>query len=91
MEHMLASLLFILFLVVFISILNERTVKISNDVALVLFSFLFAGMLKIFEVTGLLDFQGTVVSSIENMNFQEFLMDGILCFMLFSGASGVNF
>ncbi len=37
MEHVLVSLLLILFLVVFISILNERTIKISNDVALVLF------------------------------------------------------
>lgn len=91
MEHVLATLLLILFLVVFISILNERTVKISNDVALVLFSFLIAAVLKIMEVTGLMHFEGTIVGSIENMNFQEFLMDGILCFMLFSGASGVNF
>ena len=91
MEHVLVSLLFILFLVVFISILNERTIKISNDVALVLFSFLIAGVLKILEMTNLVSFEGTVVSNIENMNFQEFLMDGILCFMLFSGASGVNF
>ncbi|MBR4732273.1 MAG: sodium:proton antiporter [Lachnospiraceae bacterium] len=91
MEHVLATLLLILFLVVFISILNERTVKISNDVALVLFSFLIAAVLKIMEVTGLMHFEGTIIGSIENMNFQEFLMDGILCFMLFSGASGVNF
>ena len=91
MEHVLASLLFILFMVVFISILNERSVKISNDVALVLFSFLFAAVLKVMEVTGVVNFRGTVIGNIENMNFQEFLMDGILCFMLFSGASGVNF
>ena len=91
MEHVLVSLLLILFLVVFISILNERTIKISNDVALVLFSFLIAAVLKILAVTGLMNFEGTVIDNIENMNFQEFLMDGILCFMLFSGASGVNF
>ena len=91
MEHVLATLLLILFLVVFISILNEKTVKISNDVALVLFSFLIAAVLKIMEMTGLMHFEGTIIGSIESMNFQEFLMDGILCFMLFSGASGVNF
>ena len=91
MEHVLATLLLILFLVVFISILNEKTIKISNDVALVLFSFLIAAVLKVLEATGLMHFDGTIIGSIENMNFQEFLMDGILCFMLFSGASGVNF
>lgn len=91
MEHVLVSLLLILFLVVFISILNEQTIKISNDVALVLFSFLIAGVFKILEATGIFYFEGTVVGNIESMNFEEFLMDGILCFMLFSGASGVNF
>ena len=91
MEHVLASLLFILFMVVFVSILNERSIKISNDVALVLFTFLFAGILKVMEMLGLVNFEGTVIGNIESMNFQEFLMDGILCFMLFSGASGVNF
>ena len=91
MEHVLISLLFILFLVVTISIINERTIKISNDVALVLFSFLIAAVLKALETFQLVDFSGTPIGNIENMNFQEFLMDGILCFMLFSGASGVNF
>ena len=91
MEHVLASLLLILFLVVFISILNEKTIQISNDVALVLFSFLIAAVLKILEVTGVMHFEDTIIGTVEHMNFQEFLMDGILCFMLFSGASGVNF
>lgn len=81
----------ILFLVVFISILNERTLKISNDIALVLFSFLVAVALKILQGTGLMHFEGTVIGDIAGLNLQEFLMDGILCFMLFSGASGVNF
>ncbi len=91
MEHVLASLLLILFLVVFISILNEKTIQISNDVALVLFSFLIAAVLKVLEVTGVMHFEDTIIGTVEHMNFQEFLMDGILCFMLFSGASGVNF
>ena len=91
MEHVLASLLLILFLVVFISILNEKTIQISNDVALVLFSFLIAAVLKVLEVTGVMHFEDTIIGTVEHMNFQEFLMDGILCFLLFSGASGVNF
>ena len=91
MEHVLMSLLFVLFLVVTISIINERTIKISNDVALVLFTFLLAVVLKTLGRLGVVDFAGTPIGNIESMNLQEFLMDGILCFMLFSGASGVNF
>jgi len=91
MENILTGLLLILFLVVFISILNEKTIKISNDIALVFFSFLVAVGIKILQATGLVSFEGTVIGDIAGLNLQEFLMDGILCFMLFSGASGVNF
>lgn len=91
MEHILVSFLFILFLVVLFGIINEKTIKISNDIALVLFSFTVAAVLKILQETGVLDYEGTVIGNIAGLNLQEFLMDGILCFMLFSGASGVNF
>ena len=91
MEHILAGLLFILFLVVLFGILNERTLRISNDIALVLFSFLFAAAAKFLEWTGVVDFRETIVGNIAGIDLQEFLMEGVLCFMLFSGASGVNF
>ncbi len=91
MEHILAGLLFILFLVVLFGILNERTLRISNDIALVLFSFLFAAAAKFLEWMGLVNFQETIVGNIAGIDLQEFLMEGVLCFMLFSGASGVNF
>lgn len=91
MEHILVGFLFILFLVVVFGIINEKTVRISNDIALVLFSFLLAAVVKILEVTGLFDFRETVFGSIAGIDLQEFLMEGILCFMLFSGASGVSF
>ncbi|MBR6243961.1 sodium:proton antiporter [bacterium] len=91
MEHLLLGLLFILFMIVAITVINEKTLKISNDIALVLFSFLIAGFVKILEALGFIDFETSMVGRIADFNFQEFLMDGILCFMLFSGASGVNF
>lgn len=91
MESILIGLLFILFLVICFGIVNERTLKISNDIALVLFSFFLAAVVKILQETDVVSFQGTVVGDIAGLNIQEFLMDGILCFMLFSGASGVNF
>ena len=91
MEEILFGLLFILFLVVFFGILNEKTIHISNDIALVLFSFLLAGIVKLLEAFHILSLEGTVIDNVAGINLEEFLMDGILCFMLFSGASGVNF
>ncbi len=91
MEHVLVSLLLVLFLVVLISIVNEKTIRISNDIALVLFSFAVAAVFKILKVAGLVNIRESIVGSIESIDFQGFLMNGILCFMLFSGASGVNF
>lgn len=91
MEHILVSLLFILFLVVFFGIVNEKTIKISNDIALVLFSFVLAAAVKLLESVGVLSYEGTVIGNLANLNLEEFLMDSILCFMLFSGASEVNF
>lgn len=91
MEHILAGFLFILFLVVLFGVINEKTIKIPNDIALVLFAFLLAAVIKVLELLGVVSFEGTVIGNIAGFNLQEFLMDGILCFMLFSGASGVNF
>lgn len=91
MEGILVAVLFILFLVILFGIINEKTIKISNDIALVLFSFLLAAFIKAVQMTGLVNLEGTVVGNLAGINLEEFLMDGILCFMLFSGASGVSF
>ena len=85
MEYILAGFLFLLFMIIVISILNEKLIKIPNDIALVLFAFIFSAVIKLLEETGLVSFSHTIVGKLERFNFQEFLMDGILCFMLFAG------
>ena len=57
MEQILLGLLFILFLVVLFSIINEKTLRISNDIALVMFSFLLAAIVKLLGAAGLVDFE----------------------------------
>lgn len=91
MEHALVVFLFILFLVIVISIVNEKVFKIPNDIALVLFAFIISVIVKVLDVTGAVDWSDTVVGNLQSFDFEGFLMDGILCFMLFAGASGVNF
>lgn len=91
MTNILADLLFVLFLIILFTVINEKTIKISNDIALVLFSFAIAAVAKILYETGIVSFEGSVIGDISGLNIEEFLMEGILCFMLFSGAGGVNF
>lgn len=91
MEHILVGFLCIMFLVIVISVINEKLVKIPNDIALVIFSFAIAAIIKILQETGAVDFSTTIIGRIQQFDFEGFLMDGILCFMLFSGASGFNF
>lgn len=91
MEHLLISVLFIIFLIILFGIINERTLKISNDIALVLFSFALGIILRVLTMLDVFSMEDTFVNDIVNLNLEEFLMDGILCFMLFSGASGVSF
>lgn len=91
MEHALVILLSILLLVIVISIANEKLFKMPNDIALVLFAFVISAIIKVLDVTGLVDWSGTIVGNLQDFDFEGFLMDGILCFMLFAGASGVNF
>ena len=78
MEHALVVFLFILFLVIIISIVNEKVFKIPNDIALVLFAFVLSVIFKILSETGLVDWSDTVVGNLQSFDFEGFLMDGII-------------
>ncbi|MGN0375853.1 MAG: cation:proton antiporter [Butyrivibrio sp.] len=81
----------IIFIAVVISLLNERFFKMPNDIALLLFSFAGCVLIKIagmFFSPGILN---QALSDIKNFHFESYLLDGVLCFMLFAGASKVHF
>lgn len=71
--------------------MNERFIRIPNDIALLLFSFLACVVLKligmVFPSAGLRH----MMDSLSNFSFESYLLDGVLCFMLFAGASKVQF
>ena len=83
-------LIIILVLIVMIGILNERFFHIQSDIALILFSFIIS--LALLIISRLLNIESVddFVGKLGNFGFEEYLMDGVLCFMLFSGASKVN-
>lgn len=91
METIIVSFLFILFLIIIFNVLNEKSIRISGDIALVLFSFILAIVIRTLNALNIVELNDTVIGEVAGINLEEFLMEGILCFMLFSGASGVNF
>ena len=80
----------VIFLITVISLLNERFFKIPNDIALLLFTFSVCAVLKIigmiFPYDGLL----FVTDSLSDFSFESYLLDGVLCFMLFAGADRIQ-
>ena len=83
-------LIIILAYIVFIGTVNDKFFHIQSDIALIFFSSLISVILlvvhSIFPMSPLQD----VIGSLGHFGFREYLMDGMLCFMLFAGASKVN-
>lgn len=87
MSEFLISVVIILSLIVLIGYFNEKVTKFTYEIALMLFSVIIGGILL---VTGIIfkDFS-SVTEALEHVkmfNIEKFLMEGVLCFMLFAGS-----
>lgn len=86
----LLFLIIILAVIVFLGILNERIFKLQSDIALILFTVIIALLLLVVKAVvphgDVVDF----INGLGDFGFEEYLMDGVLCFMLFAGAGKVN-
>ncbi len=83
-------LLVILAYIVIIGTVNDKFFHIQSDIALIFFSSLISVILLVVHFLFPLGPLQTVIDSLGNFAFREYLMEGMLCFMLFSGASKVN-
>ncbi len=86
----LMLLIILLAVIVFVGILNERIFKLQSDIALILFTVVIALLLLVIKAV-IPD--GSITEFIDGLGdfgFEEYLMDGVLCFMLFAGAGKVN-
>lgn len=83
-------LIILLLMIVLIGLLNERVFHLQSDIALVLFSLVISvillGASMLAGPGALQDF----IKSLGQVHFEEYLLDYVLCFMLFAGASKVN-
>ena len=86
----LLFLIIILVFIVLIGIMNEKFFHIQSDIALILFSFIISMILLVTSKLLQIESLDSFVAGLGDFGFEEYLMDGVLCFMLFSGASKVN-
>lgn len=88
--NILLFLIIILTFIVVIGIVNEKFFHIQSDIALIFFSLIIS--LILLMARQFLPFEGlkSFIDNLGEFGFEEYLMDGVLCFMLFAGASKVN-
>lgn len=85
---LLLLLVILLSLIVIIGMVNTKFFKMPADIALVAFSLVIGIILVAPEHFGWWDWD---VEFITEVDIEHFLLEGVLCFMLFSGASKVHF
>ena len=73
----------IMALVVVLSFFNEKVTKLPNEIALMLFS----TVIGIFIIIASALFSGSeILEQAQMMDIEDFLLEGVLCFMLFAGS-----
>lgn len=86
MSNFLPMAVVMLFLIVLLGILNEKIVKLPYEIALMLFSVLIGGVVVVVLAQAESVPVKELLENIQIFNLEEFLMDGVLCFMLFAGS-----
>ena len=80
----------IAFLIVLISVINEKWLHIQGDIVLILFSLGISLLILILQqIPGAAPYTSEIRLQ-SKFNFAAYLLDGVLCFMLFAGASRVS-
>lgn len=86
MNYLIIMLIFI----VCINLINEKWIHLQNDIALIFFSLIFSTVLLF--INAFLPGQplSPILQQFSGFEFESYLIDTVLCFMLFAGASKVN-
>ena len=87
MDTFLLDTVILLALVVTLGYFNEKVTKFTHEIALMLFTVIARGLLLV--LGAVLKGTGTasqVIEELQFFNLEGFLMEGVLCFMLFAGS-----
>jgi CPA1 family monovalent cation:H+ antiporter len=87
MDTFLVNTVIFLALVVVFGYLNEKVTRFTHEIALMLFAVILGGALAVFGAVS----KGTgavsqILEEVQFFNLEGFLIEGVLCFMLFAGS-----
>ncbi|MBQ8945474.1 MAG: sodium:proton antiporter [Lachnospiraceae bacterium] len=86
----LVFLIIILAFIVFAGMINEKLFHLQSDIATVLFSLIISLVLLAVGRVFSIGFIENFIDELGEFGFEEYLLEGALCFMLFAGAGKVN-
>jgi len=85
-DNFLANTVLILLFVVFLGYFNEKVTKFTYEISLMLFSVIIGAVLLVLEMYVKGAAAVEILSGAGRINIESFLMEGVLCFMLFAGS-----
>lgn len=86
MQNALNIFVIFMILVVILGIINERFTHLTYEISLMLFSMIVGVIGLLIEVFTPSAPMTNLIGTIRSFNLETFLMNGVLCFMLFSGS-----
>ena len=87
MGNFLTFLAAILLLIVIFTLFNEKITKIPNEIALLIFSLIIGIFLSVLVNQEIITPSANVMHVLTQFRIDKVLLDVLLCFMLFTGAS----
>ena len=91
MEGVLTIFVILVFIIVITRVLNEKIFKISDNIALLIFSFMISIIFLLGIKFNIIDDNVFIFSSLNKLRIDKLLLEGVLWFMLFAGASKLQF
>lgn len=88
MENILLSFALIIGVIVVASIINEKKIRMPQDIALLIFATLISIILLICNKFGIFP---EIIGIISNIKFDSFLLECVLGFIIFASASKIHF
>ncbi|ELI6431728.1 sodium:proton antiporter [Aeromonas sp. 2HA2] len=84
------TLCFLAALAILIAFANQYVVKIQTTIAITAGSMLISALMVLFGKLGWFNLEPLAIETMKSIDFQNFLLKGILGFLLFAGGIGIN-
>lgn len=84
------TLCFLAAMAIFIAFANQYVIKIQTTIAITAGSMLISALIVLFGKLGWFNLEPLAISTMQSIDFQNFLLKGILGFLLFAGGIGIN-